>query len=329
MGDSWLHRWDSLRLFTPARYSGLPGFPFPGADFSFPSREEAAGYLQRYARQFDLPLQFDTRADRLEREEGGRYLISAGEERFSADRVVVATGAFRHPAIPDFAAELDPSIVQIHSSAYRNPASLPDGNVLVVGAGNSGAEIALEIRASGRHVRLSGRGPGVIPADRLGRLFGGRPYWWMISRLLSEDTPIGRKLKAKSLHHGSPWIRLKPEDLSRAGVERVPRVAGVREGMPYLEDGQVLQPSAVLWATGFRPGFEWISLPILDEHGYPRHDRGVAREAPRLYFVGLHFQHALTSALLGGVGADAEYIAGRIHAEAGTAGESLPVKSIS
>jgi len=203
----------------------------------------------------------------------------------------------------------------MHSSAYPNPAQLPEGSVLVVGAGNSGAEIAIEASAAGRRVWMSGRDPGRIPADKLGRLFGGRLYWWVLSRLLSDDTRVGRSLKRKSLLHGSPWIRLKPDDLLRWNVERVARVAGLKDGIPLLEDGRVLEPASVVSATGFRPGFGWIALPIFDEHGYPIHDRGVVRGAPGLYFLGRYFQHALNSALIGGVGTDALYIADRIRAD--------------
>jgi putative flavoprotein involved in K+ transport len=305
VGESWRNRWDSLRLFTPAKYDGLPGMPFPGADFSFPTKDETAEYLERYARQFDLPVRLQTKVDSLARVDG-HYEVTAGQRRFSAPRVVVATGAFHHPALPPYASQMRSSIRQMHSSSYRNPRQLPAGGVLVVGAGNSGAEIAIEASAAGRRVWMSGRDPGRIPADRLGRLFGGRLYWWVLSRLLSDDTPVGRSVKRKSLLHGSPWIRLKPDDVLRANVERVARI--------LLEDGRVLEPSSVVWATGYRPGFGWIALPIFDEHGYPVHDRGVVRGAPGLYFLGLHFQHALNSALLGGVGADARYLADRIQA---------------
>jgi putative flavoprotein involved in K+ transport len=315
VGESWRNRWDSLRLFTPAKYDGLPGMPFPGADFSFPTKDETAEYLEQYARQFDLPVRLQTKVDSLARVDG-HYEVTAGQRRFSAPRVVVATGAFHHPALPPYASQMRTSIAQMHSSSYRNPRQLPAGSVLVVGAANSGAEIAIEASAAGRRVWMSGRDPGRIPADNLGKLFGGRLYWWVLSRLLSDDTPVGRSVKRKSLLHGSPWIRLKPDDVRRANVERVARIAGLKDGMPLLEDGRVLEPSSVVWATGFRPGFDWIALPVFDEHGYPVHDRGVVRGAPGLYFLGLHFQHALNSALLGGVGADARYIADRIRADA-------------
>ncbi len=142
--------------------------------------------------------------------------------------------------------------------------------------------------------------------------FGGRPYWWFISRVLSVDTPIGRKMRSTALHHGTPLIRTRHADIVGAGIDCTPRVSGTQSGQPQIEDGRTLAVEGVVWATAFRPDFNWIRLPVFDEHGYPRHRRGVVQGAPGLYFVGLHFQSALGSSLLGGVGADAGYIAKHI-----------------
>jgi putative flavoprotein involved in K+ transport len=315
VGDAWRSRWDSLRLFTPARYSGLPGMPVAAPDFHFMTKDEVADYLEGYARRFELPVKLATKVESLTRD-GAGYVLDTSSGHLSADQVVVATGAFHEPSVPGFSPELDGSIVQLHSSAYRNPGQLPAGDVLVVGAGNSGSEIALELRGSGRGVWLSGRDTGRVPAEVLGPLLGGRPYWWILSRLLSVDTPIGRRMRPRALTQGSPLIRLKPRDLVRAGVARVPRTIGVCHGRPCLADGRVLDVAAVVWATGFRPRFDWIRLPVLDAAGQPRHDRGVVAEPPGLYFVGLHFQTALTSGLLGGVGTDARFVVERIQSRA-------------
>jgi putative flavoprotein involved in K+ transport len=146
----------------------------------------------------------------------------------------------------------------------------------------------------------------------LGKAFGGKPYWWFISRVLGVDTPIGRKMRSSVLYHGNPLIRANRREVTDAGIECTPRVSAIQGGMPQLEDGRSLEVEGVIWATGFRPDFRWIDLPVFDEHGSPQHQRGVLHQAPGLYFVGLHFQTALSSALLGGVGADASYIAGKI-----------------
>jgi putative flavoprotein involved in K+ transport len=311
-GDAWRRRWDSLRLFTPARYSGLPGLPFPAPGWSFPTRDEVADYLEAYAARFELPVRHGVRVDRLARE-GGRYLVTAGDRRWEADQVVVASGAYQRQRVPAFAAELDQGIVQLDTSRYRNPSQLRPGGVLVVGAGNSGAEIAWEV--SGTHPTwLSGPDTGHIPVRA-----GGRwdrlltpPVWWFASRVLTVDTPIGRKVRPKALHTPAPLERVRPKELAAAGVERVPRTVGVRDGLPVLEDGRVMEVANVIWCTGSRPDFGWVDLPVFDEDGLPRHDRGVVASQPGLYFVGLWFLSGFTSSLLGGVGRDAERIADHI-----------------
>ena len=314
VGDAWRARWDSLRLFTPARYSGLPGMGFPAAAWHYPTKDEVAEYLESYAARFQLPVRGGVRVDGLTRQ-GDRYLVSAGERRFEAANVVVASGAYHHPLVPSFAPELDPGILQLHSSGYRRPAQLQEGGVLVVGAANSGAEIAVEL--SGAHrTWLSGRHPGSEPTragSRLDRLLTP-PFWFFISQVLTVDTPIGRKLRPKLMGAGTPLARVRRRDIAAAGIERVPRTAGARDGLPVLEDGRALEVANVVWCTGYRPDFSWIDLPVTDDDGQPRHDRGVVAGQPGLYFVGLFFQSAVSSALVGGVGRDAEQIVARIAA---------------
>ena len=312
IGDSWRKRWDSLRLFTPARYDGLPGMPFPESPHSFPTKEEVADYLEAYAARFDLPVRTGVRVDRL-RKEGDRFVVAAGDRRFEAEQVVVATGAYQTPRIPAFASELDPTIVQMHSTKYRNPSQLREGGVLVVGAGNSGAEIALEA-SRGHQTWLSGRDtgheptrPGTVP-DRLLMPI----LWFIVSHVLTVKTPIGRMVKRKFRDRGIPLARVRRKDMAAAGVEFVPRTAGMRDGLPELEDGRVLDVANVIWSTGFVPDFRWIDLPILGEDGHPVHDRGVVASEPGLYFVGLVFLYSLSSVLIGGVGKDSEYIAKHI-----------------
>jgi putative flavoprotein involved in K+ transport len=223
--------------------------------------------------------------------------------------VIVATGPYQSPYIPSFARELDSSILQLHSSSYCNSSQIPVESVLVVGAANSGAEIALDLVKTGKHVWLAGRDVGKLPVNSpIGKIFGGRLFWFLARRVLTAGTPIGRKIKERMIGHGGPLGRARRETIAQAGIELVPRVRGVRSGKPQLEDDRVLPVEAVIWATGFHPDFHWIDLPILDEIGYPRHVRGIVPEAPGLYFVGLLFQRALSSALLGGVGIDAAYI---------------------
>lgn len=135
IGDAWRKRWDSLRLFTPGRYDGLPGMPFPGSPSSYPTKDETAAYLEAYAREFELPVRTGVKVDGLSRA-GDRFEVRCGESTLIAENVVVATGAFDTPRVPAFARELDERIVQLHSKEYRRPSQLQKGGALVVGAGN-------------------------------------------------------------------------------------------------------------------------------------------------------------------------------------------------
>jgi putative flavoprotein involved in K+ transport len=317
IGDTWRRRWDSLRLFTPARFDGLAGMPFPVPTHRFPTKDEMADYLETYAARFDLPVRTGVKVDRLSKE-GERFVVAAGDLRFEADNVVVAMANYQRPRVPAFATDLDPGIVQFHSIDYRNPSQLREGGVLIVGAGNSGAEIAMEVARSHR-TWMSGRDTGHVPfriegaAARL--LLVRLVLRFLFHRVLTVKTPMGRKMRPKVLTHGGPLIRVKPKDLAAAGVERVPRTAGVRDGRPVLEDGRVLDVANVIWCTGFHPGFSWIDLPVFGERE-PLHERGVVPTVPGLYFVGLDFLYALSSTMIHGVGRDADRVAGAIAARA-------------
>ena len=316
IGHQWRKRWDSLRLFTPARFSSLDGLPFPADADSFPTKDAMGDYLEAYARRFALPVRCGVRVERVSRL-GERFLVIAGDQRFEADNVVVAMANYQRPRVPAFANELDPRIVQLHSFDYRNPAQFQEGAVLVVGAGNSGAEIALDA-ARAHDTWVAGRDTGHVPfrIDGLAaRLLLVRLVLRVVfHRILTVATPMGRKVRAKVLHEGGVLVRTKPHDLTAAGITRVPRVAGVRNGLPLLEDGRVLDVANVVWCTGFHPGFSWIDLPVFGPDGEPQHDRGVVSSEPGLYFVGLHFLFAMSSVMIHGVGRDAERIADRISA---------------
>ncbi len=312
VGDAWRKRWDSLRLFTPAHFSRLPGKRLPMTSWSFATKDEMADYLEDYAEQFELSVRTGVRVDGLTKTDGG-FEISAGDVRFQAENVVVATGAHQIPKLPVFASELDPRIVQMHSSDYVSPSQLQEGDVLVVGAGNSGAEIGLELSRTHR-VLLSGPSTGQIPV-RHGTLparLGFRVFRFFGHRVLRVDTPIGRKLGPKLIASGDPLIRTKLKDLLAAGVERVPRVVGMRDGLPVLEDDRVAEVANVVWCTGFRTDFGWIDLPVFGDDGQPKHYRGVVESEQGLCFLGLVFQYSLSSDVLPGIGRDAEYVAKHI-----------------
>jgi putative flavoprotein involved in K+ transport len=312
VGDAWRKRWDSLRLFTPARYDGLQGWRFPAPASSFPTKDEMADYLEAYAARFELPVRTGVKVDGLSRE-GDLFLITSSDRHFEAKHVVVATGAHQIPKIPAFADELHSSIMQLHSSQYRHPSQLQEGAVLVVGAGNSGAEIAFEVSRT-HPTYLSGKPSGQIPVRHgpAAARFVLPVVRFVGNHVLTLRTPIGRKVQPKFISHGAPLVRVKLKDLAAAGVEQVPRTVGMNDGRPALEDGRVLDVSNVIWCTGFKEEFPWIDLPIFDENEHPLHERGVVVAEPGIYFVGMPFQYAATSDVLPGVGRDAEYIAKHI-----------------
>ena len=313
VGDAWRGRWDSLRLFTPARYDGLAGMRFPAPRHSYPTKDAMADYLESYATRFDLPVRLGMHVDHVARN-GSGFVVTAGERRLLADNVVIAIGSWQRPRTPDYAAGLDPAVVQLHSAAYRNAEQLQDGDVLVVGAGNSGAEIALDAARSGRRVWLSGRDVGHIPI-RI-ESFAARFVLPLIlrglfHRVLTTRTPMGRRKRPEVFAHGLPLVRTKPEDLDAAGIERVPRVIGIRDGLPELEDGRVLDVANVLWCTGFGPAIDWLDIPGV-AHDDPVTERGVVPSQPGLYFVGQLFLYSVSSAMVHGLARDARHVAGHI-----------------
>lgn len=302
IGDSWRNRWDTLRLFTPARYSGLPGMPFPDAPTHFPDKDQVADYLERYADRFELPVLGSTSVARVVHD-GTGFVLHTSRGVFTANNVVVATGPFHRPRIPALATRVAPHIHQLHSRDYRSPFDLPDGPVLVVGAGNSGAQIALEL-SNFHSVTLAGRDIRRLPRKILGLdVF----HWiWPLFRHSSLGTWLGRGLR-RHLGATDPLIGTTARDFASNGVKRVGRVDEVRDGLPHAA-GAPLDVRTVIWATGFASDFGWIDLPAFEADGTPRHQRGVT-DVSGLYFVGLRFQYRQSSALIGGVGEDAEHIA--------------------
>jgi len=307
IGDAWRLRWDSLRLFTPARYDGLPGMRFPARSDAFPTKDQMADYLEDYAAHFNLPVRTGTKVDKLSRE-GDRFVVRAGGRSFEAENVVVAMGSHQQSRVPAFAKELDPNIRQLHSLEYRNPAQLKDGAVLIVGVGNSGADIALEVARTHR-TWLSGKESGHVPfriETFAGRFILVRIVRFIGHHVLTVATPIGRRLRPTLRFQAAPLIRVKPKDLVAAGIERVARVSGVKDGRPLTEDGRALDVANVIWCTGFSNGFSWIDLPIFGTDGEPIYDRGIVSSVPGLYFVGLNFLYAMTSDTVSGVPRDAK-----------------------
>ena len=329
VGDVWRERYDSLRLYSPARYDTLPGLSFPLLGHAFPKGRQMGDYLDSYAYQHRLPIERGVRVDRLRAtdEPGGAdgYSISAGDRRYEANQVIVATGAFQRPHIPEFANRLDPGIRQLHAADYRGPHQLADGPVLVVGLSHSGADIAYELSNAGHRTFVSGKAHGQLPFSVDSRR--ARLAWplmrFMASNVLTLSTPIGRKMAPKVRAGGGPLLRVRRGDLEAAGITlheaRTTDVDG--RGRPLLADGTALDVANVVWCTGFRPDFGWIELPVIGEDGWPRERRGVVDGCPGLYFLGIPFLYSFTSMLVVGAGRDARHVVDRVAARAA---ERLP-----
>ncbi len=306
VGAAWRERWESLTLFTPRRYDALPGLPFPGDPDGYPNRDEVIAYLERYAGAFDLPVELESEVRRLT-SEGGPFLLDVDGRKLGADQVVIATGPFQAPHVPAIADRLARDVFQTHSTGYRRASDVADGTVLVVGGGNTGFQIAEELSPT-HEVHLSvGSRQRPLPQRFLGRDL----FWWLTkSRLLSTtvDSPLGRRLQYRDTLIGS-----SPRELERRyGVVLKPRAVGAEGRTVRFADGSELDVDAVIWATGYRPDYAWIELPVFEEGGRIRHRRGVT-EVSGLYFLGLTWQHTRGSALVGWVKDDAEFLAHQIE----------------
>ena len=321
-GDAWRQRWDSLELFTPARYSSLPGLPFPGDPGHYPGKDEVAEYMAAYARAFALPVRHGTRVMALDRSSGG-YRLDTSAGPYEAAQVIIATGAYQRPFIPPIAAGLSGEVTQLHSAAYCNPAQIPAGQVLVVGAANSGAQIAADLAPT--HQVVLSRG---APIRRLPRRILGIPIHALGDRLGLIPAPLdtwrGRTQRGDLLV--GPSLR---QIARRYGIQLARRATSATRRTVAFADGRTLDVSAVVWATGYRSDYSWIHLPVLGPDGLPRHQRGVS-ELPGLYFLGMHNQYSRGSALIHWVRHDAAHITGRVRAarpaditHSGTAATSL------
>ena len=318
IGHVWRSRWDSLTLFTPAQYDALPGMQFPAPADTYPTKDPVADYLQAYAAAFDLPVRVNARVTSLSRTAEG-FEARTDDQVFRARQVVVATGPFQVPFVPPAAQRLDESVTQLHSAGYRNPQALPAGPALVVGGGNSGFQIAEELAAAGREVSLS----IATKAPMLPQRLAGKDLFWWLTRLrlmrVTTGSPLGGRLSGRpDFVIGSSRRRL-----AAAGVRFRPGVAGAERRTVRFTDGTTLSAGTVIWATGYRCDYSWIDIPGVARDGKVVHQRGVT-DVPGLYFVGLTWQHTRGSALLGFVGDDAAYLAGRIAAYRRAADAAAP-----
>jgi putative flavoprotein involved in K+ transport len=305
--DAWRKRWDSLKLFTSARYDALPGMDFPGDPDRYPTRDQVADYLAEYARRFELPVELNS-AVRAVRTQNSAHLVELDDRAYEAQQVVIATGPFQTPFVPPIAQQVGEDVVQIHSTAYRSPASVPEGRILVVGGGNTGFQIAQELSAS-REVHLS-IGSRQLPLPQ--RILGRDLFWYLERTGLIRTTAesrIGRRMSERDTLIGSTPRRLR----RRYGVELHRRTIAADGSTVRFDDGGQVDVAGIVWATGFRVDHSWVDVPVFDDDRRLVHTRGVT-EAPGLYFLGLLWQHTRGSALLGWVKDDAEHLAHQIEA---------------
>ena len=306
IGHTWRSRWDSLRLFTPAQYDSLPGTPFPGRADTHPTKDQVADYLATYPHLHRLPVQLDTRVEELTRA-GGVFTARTSRGTVRARQVVIATGPFQTPHTPALTAQLPTDVPQLHSAAYRNPAQIPSGaRVLVVGAANSGLQIAAELSRTHQVTLAAGSQPPQLPQRVLGRDL----FTWLdrIGFLtLPATSRLGRRIRAR----GDIVIGTRTRDLRQAGVDIRPRLTGFTGRTAQFADGTGTRADAVIWATGYRHDYSWLAIPDAVDNGRPRHHAGVTA-VPGLYYLGLPWQTTRGSALLGFVARDAARIADHI-----------------
>jgi putative flavoprotein involved in K+ transport len=309
VGHAWRARWDSLRLFTPAEYDGLPGVPFPAPAGTHPSKDDVAAYLRAYAEGFQLPVQLNTPVTEVRRTSGG-FAVMTTAGVLHARQVVVATGPFQRPIVPVMASQLAADVAQLHSADYRNREQLPEGGrVLVVGAANSGLQIADELRTSHPVTVAVGSQPPQLPQ----RLLGRDLFRWLVGvGLMTKPATSGlaRRLRARG---GDLVIGSSSKQMRRRGVQFRPRLTGFAGRTATFVDGTTVDVDAVVWATGYRSDYSWLHVPGVVEDGTVRHHAGVT-DVPGLYFIGLPWQTCRGSALLGFVGRDAEVLARQMAA---------------
>ena len=305
-GAAWASRYDSLRLFSPAWASGLPGRPWPGRALRYPTRAETVAYLRDYAAHFAFPVDTGQRVTRLAPAAPGQagYVVhTAAGRTYAAQRVIVATGPYTVPRVPAWAAQLPTSVAQLHSRDYQRPSQLPGtGPVAVVGSGNSALQIAADVATTGR--------PVFVAFDEKTPAMPNNQFMWAFLTLtgllrVPRHTKLGR------------WLHRQPEPVVRGDLARLRRFGNatfIGRATAALPTGAIAGQraasaplAAVVWATGYQPNYAWIDLPIVAADGQPLHQRGLTA-VPGVAFLGLDWLDTRRSALLNGAGADARRV---------------------
>ncbi len=307
IGSTWSSRYDSLILFTPRQYSSLPGLKIAGSPQGYPTKDEIANYLITYRETFQLPVQLNTEVTRI-RKENGHFIVKTKDQNYETKNVVIATGPFQKPRIPAFAENLSTNIYQLHSSEYKNPANLREGNVLIVGGGSSGGQIAVELSKERETYLSIGHKLKFMPL----KIGSKSIFWWFDKLGIMDAAPqswLGRKIRM----NGYPIFGYELKNAIKQGKVIQKSRANYGEGSTIqFQDKSSLNVQNMIWATGFQSDYNWIDIEgVLDHQGRVLHKKGESK-IPGLYFLGLPWQSCRGSGLLIGVGKDAQYLAGLI-----------------
>ncbi len=300
IGHSWASRYDSLKLFTPRQYCNLPGMKFPGRRNSYPTKDDVAEYLMSYAVKFSLPVQMNTKVVRLGQEPGS-FVAETPSGELRASKVIIATGSQHTPWTPSFATDVADNIIQIHSADYRGPHQISDGDVLIVGAGNSGVQIAEELLATHPvHISIDRR-PKQFP-----QRFMGKDIFWYLLKFGYMDVPVSKRTDTEEPMPiiGSNLQRL----VKKKKLVEHPRAIKAAGNQIIMTDGTNCSPRTIIWATGFRNNYAWIDIPGTHENGLPIQTDGCS-PTNGLYWIGFSWLRTKGSGFLGFVGRDTEYLA--------------------
>jgi putative flavoprotein involved in K+ transport len=304
---SWPRYYDSLTVFSPVRYSALPGRPFPGDPDHYPARDEVVDYLRDYAKHLDADIRTGARATAVHRRDCQYGVTTSDGEIFMAPMVIAASGGFGRPYWPTLPGLNTFTGRVLHASDYREPSTFGGQRIVVVGAGNSALQIAVEL-AETAEVTLASRKPvRYLPQRPLGR---DVHFWLTVSGV--DSAPIGALVKHP------PSVPVLDTGIYRAAVlrgrpDRKPMFIGADGDNIIWSDGQQERVDAVLLATGYRPDVGYLaSIGALDTAGMPLQRRGVSTTHTGLGYVGLELQRSFSSATVRGVGRDAAYVVDRL-----------------
>ena len=309
IGASWLNRWDSLKLFTPTEFNHLEGLDFPAPKGHYPSKYEVANYFKAYVNHFDFPVKLETLVKKIDKQDGV-FRLTTNQGEYYCKNLIIGTGPFHIPYTPAFSKKIDHSIHQIHSNYYKNTEQLKPGCTLVVGGGDSGYQILDEISAStSNQVYFSGdTSVKTLPQEIL-----GKTLWWWFTKFgylsFSKNSWLGKKISQGK----QPVIGTDVKEiLARKNVLPVGHCLDAEENIITTEDQEINNLSNIVWATGYRPNFNWIKGLELDKDNYPVHDRGISN-MKGLFFIGLPWLHTRGSATLGGIKKDAAFLTEHIQ----------------